>query len=240
MAEPHERRILHSPTIVAQQARDIALEAYIFGYPLVLVDVTREALTNVAAPGETGAPMNQFCNRRSFPDPTNTAVVSPNADTLYSFAFLDLATEPMVLSVPDLGTRYYLMQMLDGWTNVFASPGTRTTGNAKGAFAIAGPKRGGSLPVSVQEIKSPTDLVWIIGRTQTNGKSDYAAVHEIQDKYKLVPLSSYGRPYAAPVNLRLNPNLDLKATAVDCVVRVGAGTFFNRANYFIRKNPSHA
>src|SRR5215475_2355240 len=123
MTEPSERRILHSPTIVAQQARDIACGAYVYGYPLVLVDATRESLTNVAAPGETGAPMNQFCNRRTFPAPTDTAVVSPNADTLYSFAFLDVSTEPMVLSVPDLGTRYYLMQMLDGWTSVFASPG---------------------------------------------------------------------------------------------------------------------
>lgn len=240
MADPHERRILHSPTIVAQQAREIALEAYIYGYPLVLFDATRESLTNLAAPGETGAPMNQFCHRRTFPDPSLTAVVGPNADTLYSFAFLDVSTDPMVLSVPDVGTRYYLMQMLDAWTNVFASPGTRTTGNGKGAFAITGPKGGGELPAGVQEVKSPTDLVWIIGRTQTNGKSDYAAVHEIQDKYKLTPLSSYGRPYTAPVNLRLNPNLDLKATAVDRVARMGAEAFFSRLNSLMRNNPPTA
>src|SRR5262245_35820143 len=97
----------------SQSVRDLAIEAYIFGYPLVLVDATRQSLTNVAKPNEHGAPVNQFCHKRTFPDPTQTAVVSPNADTLYSFSFLDLNREPIVLSVPAMDGRYYLMQMLD-------------------------------------------------------------------------------------------------------------------------------
>src|SRR5437899_10648157 len=100
----------------AQKPNEVLADAYIYGYPLVLMDVTRQNMTNVAKPAGITAPINQFCNVREFPDPTMTSVVSPNADTLYSFSFLDLSKEPMVLSVPEMGRRYYLMQMLDDWT----------------------------------------------------------------------------------------------------------------------------
>ena len=95
--------------------------------------------------------------------------------------------------------------MLDAWTNVFASPGKRTTGTGKGDFAITGPGWTGTLPAGVKEIKSPTQLVWIIGRTQTNGKADYAAVHAIQDGYKLTPLSAWGKPYTPPQDVPVDP-----------------------------------
>src|SRR5262249_7683985 len=156
------------------------IDAYIYGYPLVLMDITRQAMTNVAKPGASSAPVNQLCNKKEFPEPTDTAVVSPNADTLYSFSFLDLSREPIVLSVPEMGNRYYLMQMMDAWTNVFASPGTRTTGSSQCDFAIVGPKSKGTLPENLKVIKAPTSMVWLVGRTQTNGKQDYAAVNAIQ------------------------------------------------------------
>ena len=98
------------------------------------MDVTKAVSTAVPKPEGTKAPINQFAHVRAFPDATYTDVVSPNADTLYSLAWLDLAKEPMVLSVPEMGKRYYLMQIMDAWTNVFASPGTRTTGGGKGAL----------------------------------------------------------------------------------------------------------
>ncbi len=203
-------KITLGPNLSEQQVRSIAVDAYIYGYPLVLMDITRQVFTNVSTVGENTAPINQLGSKRTFPDPSLTAVVSPNADTLYSFAFLDLFKEPMVLSVPEMGNRYYLMQMLDAWTNVFASPGTRTTGNGKGNFAITGPFWKGKLPEGIQEIKSPTNMAWIIGRTQTDGKSDYAAVHDIQNKYKLTPLSSFGKQYAAPESMPVNPNIDMQ------------------------------
>src|SRR5271168_693250 len=162
--------------LAEDETAERAAEAYVYGYPLVLMDASRQVMTAVATPTTTAAPINQFNVSREFPDATFTSVVSPNADTLYSFSWLDLSKEPLVLSLPDTGDRYYLMQMLDGWTNVFASPGTRTTGNKKGDYAIVGPNFTGKLPDGVKEIKSPTSLVWIIGRTQTNGKSDFAAV----------------------------------------------------------------
>ena len=222
-------------------ARAIAEEAYIYGYPLVLMDVTRAKLTNVPHPIGVGlAPVNQFANVKTFPDATFTDVVSPNADTLYSLAWLDLKKEPLVLSVPDTHGRYYLMPMLDGWTNVFASPGKRTTGTAKGDFAITGPRWTGSLPPGMQEIKSPTEMVWIIGRTQTNGKTDFPAVNALQAQYKLIPLSAWGKPYHPPENVATDPNVDMKTPPLETVAAMDASAFFNRLAMLMKNNPPAA
>ena len=199
--------------LTEDQAAKVAEDAYIFGYPLVLMDVTKAVSTAVPKPEGTKAPINQFAHVRAFPDATYTDIVSPNADTLYSLAWLDLAKEPMVLSVPDVGKRFYLMQIMDDWTNVFASPGTRTTGGGKGDFAIVGPQWTGKLPEGVKELKSPTNMVWIVGRTQTNGKDDYPAVRAIQDQYKLTPLSAWGKDYTPPGDVPVAKGVDAKTPA---------------------------
>ncbi|HEY7404895.1 MAG TPA: DUF1254 domain-containing protein [Candidatus Angelobacter sp.] len=223
--------------ISASALRDIAAEAYIFGYPLVLMDLTRLAFTNVSKPSENAAPVNQFCHMRTFPDPSLKAVVSPNADTLYSFSFLDLGGEPLVLSVPEMDGRYYLMQMLDAWTNVFAAPGTRTTGTSQDHFAITGPDWKGPLPKDVKEIKSTTSMVWLLGRTQTNGKRDYPAVNAIQDQYKLTPLNSFGKHYTPPDDVPVNADADRQTPPVELVSRLDATSFFSRLNALMKNNP---
>jgi hypothetical protein len=220
----------------ADEARRTAKDAYVFGYPLVLMDVTRTRLTNVPHPMGSAAPVNQFASLKAFPDATFTDVVSPNADTLYTQAWLDVGKEPMVLSVPDTHGRYYLMPMLDAWTNVFASPGKRTTGTGKGNFVIRGPHWSGSLPPGLKEIKSPTDMVWIIGRTQANGKADFPAVNAIQAKYKLTPLSAWGKPYTPPANVPTDPNLDMKTSPVEKVAAMDAVTFFTRLAKLMKDN----
>ena len=107
--------------------------------------------------------------------------------------------------------------MLDAWTNVFASPGKRTTGTAQGDFAIVGPGWVGELPPIVQKIQAPTSIVWIIGRTQTNGKADYAAVNALQDQYKLTPLSYWGQPYEPPINVPIAPGIDSQTPPIEQV-----------------------
>ncbi len=220
--------------------RAAAKDAYIYGYPLVLMDVTRAKTTNVSSPSGTSAPTDQFVSVRAFPDASFTDVVSPNADTLYSIAWLDLAQGPIVLSVPDTQGRYYLVEMVDGWTNVFASPGKRATGTAKADFAITGPGWSGTVPAGVKEIKCPTAMVWIIGRTQTNGKADYAAVHAIQDGYKLTPLSAWGKPYTPPKDVPVNAKVDMKTAPVELVAGMDAATFFNRLAKLMKNNPPAA
>lgn len=219
------------------EIRKIAEETYIFGFPLLLMDITAQTFTAVPRAQEFKAPRNQFAHLRSYPDPAFTAVVSPNADTLYSSAFLELSREPMVLSVPDTGQRFYLMQMLDAWTNVFASPGTRTMGNGRHDFAITGPNWSGELPAGVEEIKATTNMVWIIGRTYCAGLADYEAVHKIQAQYKLTPLSSWGTTYEPPENVDVDPNVDLKTSPADQVHDLRPADFFHRLAMLMKDNP---
>ena len=215
------------------------IEAVVYGYPLVIMDVTKDKTTNYAGPVAFGGPLNQFANVRAFPDASFKDVVRANVDTLYSSAFLDLGPEPIVMSVPDTGGRYYLMPMMDAWTNVFASPGKRTTGTKAGNFAITGPGWKGALPAGVTEVKSPTNMVWIIGRTQTNGPQDYAAVHKIQDGFKLVPLSKFGKPYTPPPG-KVDSSIDMKTPPVEQVARMTTEQFFNRLAMLMQDNPPPA
>ena len=109
----------------------LATDAYIFGYPLVTMEMTRRVITNVAAPVGTRGPMGQIIKLREYPDAAFRDVTAPNADTLYTTSFLDVGKEPWVLSIPDMKGRYFLLPMLDGWTNVFQVPGKRTTGTER-------------------------------------------------------------------------------------------------------------
>jgi hypothetical protein len=166
-----------------KDATDIGIEAYVYGYPLVTMEVTRRVMTNAAAPHGTHAPMGQFVLMRKYPDASFKDVTAPNADTLYSTAWLDLAKEPYVLSLPDMDGRYFLMPMLSGWTDVFEVPGKRTTGTKAQAYAITGPHWKGKLPEGVKELKAPTNMVWILGRTCCTGTpEDYQACHAAMDK----------------------------------------------------------
>ena len=222
-----------------QKALEAGVEAVVYGLPLVIMDITRAKTTNVTGVESFAAPLNQFANVREFPDASFKDVVRANVDTLYSSAFLDLSKEPMVMSVPDTNGRYYLMPMLDAWTNIIGSPGKRTTGTKAGSFAITGPGWTGTLPAGISEIKSPTNMVWIIGRTQTNGPEDYAAVHAIQGGFKLVPLSAYGKPYTPPAGT-VDPNVDMKTAPVDQLKAMSATTFFSRLAALLKDNPPPA
>jgi hypothetical protein len=221
------------------EALKAGVEAVVYGLPLVIMDITKDKTTNVPKPENFAAPINQFVNVRAFPDSSFKDVVRANVDTLYSSLWLDLSKEPMVLSVPDTKGRYYLMPMMDAWTNIFASPGKRTTGTKAGHFAITGPGWSGTLPKGVTEIKSPTNMVWIIGRTQTNGPKDYPAVHAIQNGYKLVPLSSFGQPYTPPEG-KVDPNIDMKTPPVEQLQKMSTEAYFNRMASLLKSNPPPA
>ena len=177
-----------------------AIEAYIFGYPLVTMEMTRRVMTNAAKVEGLRGPMGQFASAREYPSAAFKDVTAPNADTLYSSAWLDLAKEPYILHVPDEHGRYYLMPMLNGWTDVFADPGTRTTGTGAGDFAIVGPGWRGELPPGVEELRSTTNMVWIIGRTYCTGTpEDYAAVHAIQDQVQARAAQRLGQALHAAI-----------------------------------------
>lgn len=225
---------------IDQEAYEIGLEAYIYFYPLVTMDITLKQMTNFEKPGESGVggPMNTFAHSRIFPPTEFKTVVRPNFDTLYSSAWLNLTSGPVILSVPDTGGRYYLLQMMDMWTDVFASPGKRTTGTGAGDFAIVPQCWNGTLPEGLERIDSPTPWVWIIGRTQTNGESDYEAVHEVQDGFKITPLSSWGKGQE-PVLGNVDPSLDMETPPLYLVNSMPAATYFAYAADLLAANPPH-
>jgi hypothetical protein len=224
----------------ADEATAIATDAYIYGYPLVTMEYTRRVLTNVAEPSALKAPMGQLARARAYPNAAFRDVTAPNADTLYTSGWLDLAKEPYVLSIPDAHGRYYLFPMLDAWTTVFQVPGKRTTGTGPQTYAITGPGWSGTLPADVTEYKSPTDMVWILGRIYCTGTpEDYAAVHEMQDKITLVPLSSYGKPYTPPP-ATIDSNIDIKTAVRDQVNALDVTTYFNLMAQLMKDNPPTA
>jgi hypothetical protein len=216
--------------VTQEEATAIALDAYIYAYPPVLQDVTRMHTSNAAAPQRVpNAPLNQFVHAPAFPPVDMKVVVRPNADTLYSVAWLDLGPEPVMLTVP-ASERYFMLPLLSLWSDVFAVPGTRTTGRNRAAqFLVVGPGWQGSAPAGMEVIHAPTRYVGIIGQTQTNGPADYAYVHGLQSQYRLTPLSAFGIPDAAlPRRWSVGPDTDLMSPPPVVVSRMDAETFFKR------------
>lgn len=220
----------------ASDLETTAVDAYVYAYPLVTMNHTRRAFTNTAAPEGNQAPMGQFARLRQYPDAQFRAVTAPNADTLYATAWFDVGAEPWIVSVPDMGDRYFLLPMLDGWTNVFASPGQRTSGTNAQTFAITGPNWHGTLPPDVTEYKSPTSMVWLLGRIYCTGTpEDYAAVHALQDKITAVPLSQYDKPYTPPPGTP-DPALNTKAAVRDQVNALDGTAFFKEFAQLLKAN----
>ena len=221
------------------EARELAVDAYIYAYPLVTMEITRRVSTNVEKPAGSKAPMYQFARLRNYPAVDDHTVTAPNADTLYTVAWLDVGKEPWIVSIPDMKDRFFLFPMLDGWTNVFVDPGKRTTGTKAQAYAITGPGWSGQLPAGVTEYKSPTAMVWVLGRIYCTGTpEDYKAVHALQDKVTAVPLSSYGKPYTPPPG-KVDPAIDMKPPR-DQVNAMDGATYFKVFAELLKTNPPAA
>jgi hypothetical protein len=234
------------PSVTEEEAYAIGVDAYLYFYPLISMDITRKQLSNVEPGKGFGGPMNTFVNIPEYPTADVRAVVRPNFDTLYSSGWLDLTKEPVIVSVPDTSGRYYLLPMLDMWTDVFSSPGWRTTGTAAGNFIIVPPgwrsdlkdRLIDQLPKDTQRIDAPTAYVWIIGRTKTDGPQDYDAVHKIQAGYKITPLSQWGKA-PEPVQVKIDPTIDMKTPPKIQVDTMPAGKYFAYAAELMKLQPPH-
>ena len=222
------------------EVRDVGINAYIYLYPLITMDLTRRQAVNVESGKRPGfGPMNTFSHIRRFPDAGFKAVVRPNFDTLYSSAWLDLTSGPMIVSAgADPDGRYYELPMYDMWTDAFAVPGQRTTGTGAGSWAVVAPGWQGRLPEGVSRIDAPTPHVWIIGRTQTNGPADYRTVHKIQDTFRLTPLSHWGGG-APQVTATADPGVDMVTPPLDQVNSMSAGDFFDYGLGLMKLHPPH-
>jgi hypothetical protein len=209
----------------------------IYGYSLVTMEMTRRVSTNVTKPEGTKGPMGQLVRLREYPTAAFKDVTAPNADTLYTIVWLEVGKEPWVLSLPNAHGRYYLFPMLDGWTNVFQVPGKRTTGTGAQKYAITGPGWKGKLPAGVKEYKSPTSIVWVLGRIYCTGTpEDYAKVHKMQDEISIVPLSSFGKPYTPPPGT-VDPDIDMKTPVREQVNALDTAAYFNLLAMLMKDNP---
>ena len=222
------------------EAREIAIEAYMYAYPLVTMEITRRVMTNTEKPEGSKAPMGQFARLRNYPAVDDHSVTAPNADTLYTLAWLDVGKEPWIVSIPDMKDRFFLFPMLDGWTNVFHDPGKRTTGTKAQKYAITGPGWSGTLPAGVTEYKSPTSMVWVLGRIYCTGTpEDYKAVHALQDQVSAVPLSAYGKPYT-PAPGKVDAAIDMKLAPREQVNAMDGAAYFKLFAQLLKTNPPAA
>src|SRR5262249_24139377 len=221
-----------------EEAHAIGVDAYLYFYPLVTMDITRKQLTNVEHPEGINAPMNSFANIPAYPTADMRAVVRPNFDTLYSSAWLDLTKEPLVVSVPGTGGGCYLFPMADRWADGCGSPCWRTPGTKAGNFLLTPPGGTGAVPTDLTRISAPTPYVWIIGRTKTDGPPDYDAVHKIQAGYKITPLSLWGKT-SEPVTGRVDPAVDMKTPPKIQVDTMPADEYFAYAAELAKANPPH-
>lgn len=210
-----------------QSTKDLLAQAYTFGFPLVLMDMTKELDTNVIEPDpQTGkAPLNQFVHHQ----------VDPKKDLQLSTAWLDLSHGPVVLELPNTEGRFYFMPMLDAWTNVLMTPGKRTTGSDPRKFVIVGPKWEGDIPPGTEFIRSKTNLMWIVGRTQASNDKEREKIADIQKEYKLYPLEFLGRTFTPPEGI-IYANLDMQP-AVQKIFTLTGEDFFKRLNDLMKDNP---
>jgi hypothetical protein len=225
--------------ITEQEAHAIGVDAYVYFYSLLSMDITRKQFTNVE-PGKVfgKGPMNTFVNVPKYPPADFKGVVRSNFDTLYSIAWLDLTKEPLVVSAPDTGGRYYLLPMLDMWTDVFASPGWRTTGTAAANFLVTPPGWTGTVPEGFTRLAAPTPYLWVVGRTKTDGPADYEAVHKIQAGYKVTPLSLWGKT-PEPVTAKIDPGVDMTTPPKVQVDTMPAAKYFTYAAELLKLHPPH-
>jgi hypothetical protein len=221
------KAIMNAQSPSPGDVQQIAERAYVYAYPLVLLQETMRIL-----------PPNHLVHVPAFPDASFRLIIRPNADTLYSNAWIDVSKEPMLLHVPDSGGRFYLLQFMDAWTETFADPGKRTTGTSEAWFALVGPGWHGQLPPRVTRLDAPTNEVWLLGRTQTNGASDYDAVHTFQHGMLLVPLSQFPGKTEPPHPPAARPP-DTGSPVPERIKAMDAAQFFTLFAKALKANPPH-
>jgi hypothetical protein len=221
------------------EATHIAVDAYIYALPMVLMEYRRRVFTNVAASDGQGArgPMNQFTHQRAFPDASEREVMGSNHDTLYSTAWFDVRDEPLVISLPDAVGRYYHLSILDAWTDIFASLGTRTTGSEARAFVLVGPKWSGIVPDGLELIHAPTSFGWIVGQTRATVET-YSEVNQFQDALEAVPLDRWHRSYW-PMLGHVDRDVNMKRSPSAQVRALKAADFWKLVGRLWVTNPPH-
>lgn len=214
--------------------------AYVYAFPLMMTDALLQTTS-------AQAPTGRFMHQRTLDDDALPAGVRARVDVLSSSAFVDLGNGPVVLSLPEVGRRHIWVALHDAWTDVFESLGSRTTGARAAHYAITPPGWAGTLPAGVKQIAAPTNLVWIVARTQVTGQPDVAAARRVQDRYRITPLDAFGtraaRDTEATPRAGADKPIDLDVSldaARRRVTALDANSYFTRFAELLKSNPPHA
>lgn len=224
-----------------EEIQKLAEDVYIYGYPMVLMEYNRAVQTNVSRASTEGAPINQFMHQRRLAD-EKSRMASPELDVLSSSAWLDLSSEPVVLSVPDTGRRFYNIPILSAWTDVIGSPSSRANGNKRAEYLITGPGWRGVVPPGLTEIRSPTNTAWILGKIQTLGSKDTAAVRALQDRMRLTGLADWNQRTDPRRNMAstVDPAVDMSTAPVNQVESLSGVQFMEKLSLYLKRNPPKA
>jgi len=216
---------------------DIATLAYIWGYPLVIKVRTYDyAISPNIPPGPLRGPVNTIAHARDLLDASYTDVVRPNQDTLYSVSYLDLMNKSLILQVPPMSDRYYVLQFTDAYTNSFKYIGTRTNVTSGGTYFITGPNWTGTVPSGMLQIKSPTNLAVLIARILVNGPTDVPNVRALQDKLSLSPISATeGSPI--PVNTSVSKSEEIPVSSQPAFMPTTGAKIFDELGNDMIDNP---
>jgi hypothetical protein len=223
---------------LAARAEDAAM----YALPLVIMDLTHEQF--FADPVMADATPNRFVHIPILANPTFRSVVRPNVDTLYSTAWVDVGAEPVLLTVPASAGRYYLIQCMDAWTNVFSAPGIRTLGDRAASYALVGPDWHGQLPAGTEPgteiVRAPTRMVWVLGRVYVRDPADLSAARTFQRQLDLRPASRAGDAgYRAALPHPRDPSATRRIMR-DLLRDLGPAAFFERFSRLTADNPPAA
>jgi hypothetical protein len=200
-----------------------AVQATLYALPLVIMDLTRQEM--LAYPG---AKPDRFVNRPIIANAGSRTVVRPNVDTLYSSAWLDLSAGPMILTLPASSGRFYVVQCMDAWTNVFADPGTRALGDKAASYVIVDPDWHGRLPRGVKVLRAPTRMVWVLARIYVRNAPDLAAARRFQRRLDVRPFNRSYDPFYHSVYPGPRARQEERPTMIAVLRRMGAEMFFER------------
>ena len=217
---------------VPSSAAELAVEAYVYAYPLLVFDRERQA--QYQALGVS----NQLSTRTTTSTPFSHDVLAPNADTVSTTALLDLRSGPLVLSMPDSGKRYTRVDLLDAYTNVFASLGQRTEGNKAANYAIVGPDGPASV-TGLTTMRAPTNYVWLHGQVAAQGERDVPAASGLMQQWSLTPLAEFAAGKRRPAAAR-PPLADVDGGAAKRVEALQPTKYFEEAAKLLKINPPAA
>jgi hypothetical protein len=229
------KRPIKLHTLSQEQTQRVAEDIYIYGYPLLLLDVIKRIHTARAHPGLQGAPLNQFAHRPLLPE-RDKNVVHPLPDCLRSSAWLDVSKEPVILSIPP-SPKYYLLTLFTNWFEIFQTCSPRNSGVHGGHLGFVSPRWHGKLPAAVKRIVAPSDTIWVDGCIEADGPDGGELVRALQEQFRLTPLSEWGNdPRSRSLPHRLD--VDETHTPQEQLAKLEAREFFTRLSVLMRRHPT--